>query len=703
MIDKKIENKQEEIKTEVFWIDKELLNICKTNFPNENIEEASIQILFKNISDKDKKDYWSLAIKNLANDFSWEEFSPYILIFEINALKEYNDKENVTTNKENVTTDKKDVITDKEEKEQLKNEQHIDIQTTFLETKVSYNFLDNKYKSSAQELQQFKDKYFTSEITEKLQTAKINIDDYMAFWYTAEQLIKESGELNEEQITFVNQFNNLNRTLNIDYQINIPTEKMQFADKPKNLSDVIASPTTVLAYPSVREYTNKQPNIINKPTEKIDINPKLQEDIWENIWSEKQEQIRETIKKNCIDNQLLSPIDFTYTATIDIQLLLKSPNTIDDSTKESIQDIIDSVLWSYTQDYLITQTNAQTKQLIITQAIAGLASYFDTDTSAKDNYARDFDLSTWDMTIENNILHISWQMHGQIVHFFYNLQTGELQANDYLYKVMKAESFLINDIDQWRYTLPNALPAISDLQTTMKAVNYADLMKDNTSLSNYQNTIRQKSNSLKEKFSTQTYNKLYITRTNERNLFIQETLDTINTGSGGQSRLLQVAGRRITIDNTPNPVEITRSMHPNEYDLLMILDRTSQVYRSPDQLRTIRNYIHRRNQAIQEPRIIHGTHNDPVINTLFNQQALLEDAENRNNPNKKSNFLLFLDLTINPIHQLWWWTIDITLLEKIINRMENNEPLAILDDPKPASYQNDPRYFNEKYENLLEE
>jgi len=133
----------------------------------------------------------------------------------------------------------------------------------------------------------------------------------------------------------------------------------------------------------------------------------------------------------------------------------------------------------------------------------------------------------------------------------------------------------------------------------MKTVNYADLMEEKTSLSNYQNTIRQKSQTLKEKFNTQSYNKLYITRTNEKNLFIQESLDVI----GGQSRLLQIAGKSITIDNSNTPVEINRSIHPNEYDLLLLLDRTSHMYRSPDQLRTIREYINRRKEAIQHPRI----------------------------------------------------------------------------------------------------
>jgi len=215
------------------------------------------------------------------------------LLFLKNAHKKNSKKEDIDTRKEDIDTRKEDIDTRKEDIDTRKedidtrkediNKQKIDIQTQFLETKIAYNFLDDQYKASPQQLDQFKETQLTSDIIEQLQTANINIDDYMAFWYTAEQLIKESGELTEEQIIFVNQFNTLNKSLNIDYQITIPTEKMQFANKPKNLSDIITSPTAILAYPSVREYTSKQPNIINKPTEKIDINPKFQEDVWENI------------------------------------------------------------------------------------------------------------------------------------------------------------------------------------------------------------------------------------------------------------------------------------------------------------------------------------------------------------------------------------------------------------------------------------
>jgi hypothetical protein len=296
-------------------------------------------------------------------------------------------------------------------------------------------------------------------------------------------------------------------------------------------------------------------------------------------------------------------------------------------------------------------------------------------------------------------------MHGQTVHFFYNLQTGELQANDYLYKVVQAESFLINDIDQWRYTLPNALPRIEDLQKTMKNIKYNDLIKNHTSLNAYQQSITQKSKSIQKQFQSNSYNKLYIARTNEKNLFIQETLDIINTSIGWQTWSLQIAWRNINLDNTNNPIQINKSINPNEYELLMFLDRTSHSYRSPDQLISIRQQFTRLQQLIQDPihNISQWEHPDPVVNKLFSQEALLADRENRNNPNKKSNFLLFIDLVSIPFNQQWGGILDLQLLEKVMQRIQAKEPIAITKWPKSAAYLSDPWYFNEKYQKILNE
>lgn len=276
-----------------------------------------------------------------------------------------------------------------------KAQNQIEIQKQMQNLQVSYEQIKTLYPIDQNNsnrinfLQQKK----TPTLLQTLQANNIDVNQYLEMWYTAEQLIKESNELNEDQIQFVQQFNTLNTSLNIDYQITIPIDKIRNTPKPNNLADIIKTPDAVFAYPSVREYTSKQANIIDKSDKKIDINPKLQQDIWTKLSPEQQEEIQEAIKKNCIDNKLLTPTDFSYTTAIDIQLLLRSPETTDNATKKNVQHIIDSILWSYTQDYLITQTNAQAKQLVITQAIAGLASYFDTTTGPTENYASDFDLT----------------------------------------------------------------------------------------------------------------------------------------------------------------------------------------------------------------------------------------------------------------------------------------------------------------------
>jgi len=54
----------------------------------------------------------------------------------------------------------------------------------------------------------------------------IDIDSYMRLWYAAEQIAKQDS-LTSETLTFVQEFNTLNRSLDIDYQIKLPGMKEQ--------------------------------------------------------------------------------------------------------------------------------------------------------------------------------------------------------------------------------------------------------------------------------------------------------------------------------------------------------------------------------------------------------------------------------------------------------------------------------------------
>src|SRR5690606_36586826 len=143
------------------------------------------------------------------------------------------------------------------------------------------------------------------------------------------------------------QFNTLNRSLNIDYQIDIPVESLQFANKPKNLEDVIKNPESVLAYESVRTFTQNQPDIRPKDKTIEDINPKLQNDIRNTLPDQTKETIIKQIQENCINNQLTNMTDFNFSVsqpTIEHLIQPSIFDTLDKNAKKQITQIINSVI-----------------------------------------------------------------------------------------------------------------------------------------------------------------------------------------------------------------------------------------------------------------------------------------------------------------------------------------------------------------------
>lgn len=306
----------------------------------ENFDQQRLAILFADINPEIIKEYGYRALISLLQYYQPIEITPKKLLKEITALQDQEEEKidsdiNILKNQIII----KEQTIDQKERYQIEIQKQMqNLQTSYEKIKIRYPIDEN----NANRINFIQQKN-TPTLLQKLQANSIDIHQYLEMWYTAEQIIT-TQQIEPDAISFVNQFNTLNKTLDIDYQITIPTEKMEFADKPNNLSDIIASPTTVLAYPSVREYTNKQPDIINKLDKKIDINTKLQQDIWTKLSPKQQQEIQEAIKKNCVDNKILDPTDFNYTTTIDIKLLLISPDTIDDATKKDIQKIIDSIL-----------------------------------------------------------------------------------------------------------------------------------------------------------------------------------------------------------------------------------------------------------------------------------------------------------------------------------------------------------------------
>jgi len=260
MIDTKENSQSIEKETRKNDIIKPYQIILENDEVNKQFSYEELQSLCKGIDTTQILLYGQQALIWLLKDFTKDDIDSNLLIYEINELE----KHQLENQRNDLRKLKNEIINT--------NASEIQTNTSEIQTKIdnlrnNYQNIDIHFKPN---LESSEWTNFTYEKQEDINLIHIlnenNIDPnfYFQIRYTAEQLIQSQEQITPENIAFINQFNTLNKSLNIDYQINIPTEKMQFADKPKNLSDVIASPTTVLAYPSVREYTSKQPNHINR-------------------------------------------------------------------------------------------------------------------------------------------------------------------------------------------------------------------------------------------------------------------------------------------------------------------------------------------------------------------------------------------------------------------------------------------------------
>lgn len=267
-------------------IDKTYQTLLANDEINKQFSYKELEDLCKGISTTKILLYGKQAFTWLLKNFTKNDINNQLLIDEIDILEE-----NQLENQKNDLTKLKDEIINKNTNE---------IQSKLESIRNTYQNIDTRFKPNLQSIEW---KQFVYQKEQNIDVIKIlkknNIDPnfYFQIRYTAEQIIKNTNELSEDQIQFIQQFNTLNRSLNINYQINIPIDKIRNTPKPNNLSDVIKTPDAVFAYPSIREYTTKQPDILTNKN-RLSISPKLQADIRSNTPKDQQEELWELIKKN---------------------------------------------------------------------------------------------------------------------------------------------------------------------------------------------------------------------------------------------------------------------------------------------------------------------------------------------------------------------------------------------------------------------
>ena len=513
----------------------------------------------------------------------------------------------------------------------------------------------------------------------------IDIDSYMRLWYAAEQIAKQDS-LTSETLTFVQEFNTLNRSLDIDYQIKLPGMKEHSPWWWNSLRDVIADPAILRKNNSVSSYASwlSLPAITDDEIEKKawDVSQTLVDSVLRNNGEEYYPQFFAYMTEALDPDNLVSSSAPTNKDARDRQM----EEWYNNYDQEQVDKLYTSLSKQLTAQHVLTMYQRDQTEYVVHGAIGGLAQYFDSRNIRWENYARDFKLDTNNnISIDNNILHINGKMHGQIVHFFYNLETGVLEANDYIHHLYQGDVFAVNDLENGKVKLPQSLPTIGSLLDDTSWIGSATLDSSITSVKDYQDkTQTSLETNLSKSLAPDVLNRLYVARTNEKNLLMQETLDLVDG--------LLTSWGEYSLDNVVGSQQISRQRSPEIYRLLSLIDTTLLGMRSVDAIRDMRNMIENLDFLVHTKRVREGQHNDLFVNKVFSfdarekQTALWEWSENG------SVAIVDFFLMLSTKNHRGGAVIDSWLLSRVVDGIKRWDAL----DPKTL-----PIYGQELYEGIM--
>ena len=639
---------------------------------SDNIDRGHIDNLFQNISTEDQNEFWLLALQS----FVWEgiplEFLDKVLIQdEILALKS---TENITQKTENIT----------QNTESIAQGQSL-IDNKFTSLQWQYDSLSDDIKPSENALQMFMNDYLNEDVSMRLENYGLNSQDYMRLRYTAEQIAQQDW-LTPETLTFIQDFNTLNRSLDIDYQITLPGMKEEPTGWWNSLRDVISDPAILRKNNSVSSYVRwlSLPDITDEEIEK------------------KAEDVSQTLVDNILreDGEEYYPQLFGYMNTTLGSTDIASPPSNKDARdrqmeewytihgKEEVDSLYESLSKQLTAQHVLTMYQRDQKESVVHGAIRWLAQYFDSRNIRWENYARDFKLDTNNnISIDNNILHINGTMHGQIVHFFYNLETGELEANDYIHHLYQGDVFAINDSENGRVKLPQSLPTIGSLFKDTAWIGSTELSSGITSTKEYQEKTQSVlDKKLSKSLALDPLNRLYVARTNEKNLLMQETLDFVDG-------LLTSWGEH-SLDNIVGSQEISRQRSPEVHRLLSLIDTTILSTRNVDAIRTMRNTIEKLTFLVYTRKIQEGRYPDSFVNAIFSFDAREKQTALWDWSEKWSAALIDFFSLVSTKNHHGGDQIDLSLLSRVVDGIEHWDLL----DPSILTV-----HGQELYANIMEE
>ncbi|MCX6823916.1 MAG: hypothetical protein NT085_02220 [candidate division SR1 bacterium] len=652
----------------------------KLNFLNDTKFSDIKEQLSKTISELAKDEtisqeyFWKNIQKTIEDAFNDPTFDMVFELKEQQANNIYLYREAFKNKKiqeaTDINEDKTDINEDKTDINEDKTKANIEeIKILRGELKQGYTNIDAKYKPTIDQRETFKKENIKiKSILEDKNFKDLDQDKqnlYISYRYAGEQIAKEATEnktITQANYDFITKFNQLDKELEIESPIEIGEDIKIIEEEEtpdKNPDDITEHSIKDIVYNKnlgadlVKNNADVEDFVLDTETDTLDDkeitdNTDIKEKIEDNLGTWYKEEIQSGIstllKKNKLD---------AYTENFDESGKLINTDKIPDKDKQKLQKISDKIIDTYTaqaQEKILKDTNEVIKSKAVGALLQNIGQYFKID-----NFAKEFtiDLKSG-ISFDEKQLQLSGSMEGKNISFYYDMNTGEVSADDFVHYNKEDETFYIdrgNKDSKGREKLPLKMPTLKNTLKDSESV-YSKAIPDTLKNADTPDEYKTQLNDIP--FSVHQESPVadtIIEHTMAKNIAIQETQDFLK-------------------DYIPTKNAYSKDKEMREYSLYTMIDTSFDRY-TTNEIKQRRNLLERFTSKMSEK---NPTFKDEMIQGIFGENTVEKDTNGKYDTSKGPSMYNFLrGLTYEQPGTIKNEVMDILFFEQIVTELESND------------------------------
>ncbi|MFA7298024.1 MAG: hypothetical protein WC010_00035 [Candidatus Absconditabacterales bacterium] len=575
---------------------------------------------------------------------------------------------------------KKEVIINGEKEEIINIKLRLDLET-------KYTQIDDKYKiyTTSDEFKQLKKNTPNiNEIPEEKQ------DLYVSYLYASKQIIAEAKDkkISKENYKFVEGFISLNKELGVESGISLDGLSYDEIDEDvvekksdntkRSMEDIVHNENlgeNLVEYNAdIEDFVlDEETNTIN--SEKMNTNGDVQNIIGDKLSDWYQEDIQKGINKLLRKNKLDK-----YEANFD-----EAGNIIDEdkipeedvAKLKKIQEAITQHFSNKATEKITEDTNKVIKMKTVGALLQNIGQYFKID-----NLAQDFNVDLESgIEFDGKEMKLSGSMEGREMSFYYDMNSGEIFANDFVHYNQEDKTFYIdrgNKDNKGREKLPLKMPTLKTVldESQKKHIQaMSDALEQSDSLKEYEKNLNETSFTIDTKSNVAD---IVIEHSMAKNIATQEAQDFLE-------------------EYIPTKNKYSHDKESQEYNLYKIVDTSFDRY-TADEIKTRRNLLTRFNAKINAA---NPSFKDNMIQGMFSEENKEEDTNGRYDTSKGPNMYQFLRaITYEQPGTTKNDVMDLNFLEQIVVELESNDGTTKNLKNKSPKYKKLRADWESKQENL---